>query len=94
VWGIGAATSYRWRSKRFSFPHNIGFSAAQVEAEAYPLTIDFYVLNTLFFTKVVENRVPFRLPPSGGRDWEFELTGDVEVFNVVVAQSMEEMASA
>lgn len=94
VWGTGAATPYTWKSKRFSFPHNIGFSAAQVEAEAYPLTINFYVQQTLFFSQVVINRVPFRLPPSGGRDWEFEILADVEVFNVVVAQSMEETASA
>ena len=93
-WNQGDAKTFVWKSKRFSFPHYIGFSSAQVEAEAYPLLFRLYADQLLVHEQTVVDRYPFRLPVSGGRDWEFEIEADVEVFNAVVAQSMEEMASA
>ena len=92
-WGAGSAMTYTYRGKRNTFPHYIGFSCAQVEAEAYPLTFRIYHDDVMLFEKVVMDRWPFRLPAKGGRDYEFELVADVEVFNVAWAQSMEELAS-
>jgi hypothetical protein len=94
IWGDGAVKEYQWRSKVFTLPHVMGFSCAQVEAEAYTnLTAKFYLDSTLIHTQTVTSRDPFRLPSVKGRDLEFELDGDVEVFSVAIANSMTELAS-
>jgi hypothetical protein len=93
IWLDGAAMSYTWKSKKFTMPQIMGFSCAQVEAEAYPVTAKIYVDGTLVRTQTVASRVPFRLPVSPGRDWEFQIEGNTEVFAVLVAQSMEELAN-
>lgn len=93
-WMAGDVKTYTWRSKRFTLPQIMGFSCAQIEAEAYPVTAKFYADNTLIHTQTVTSRDPFRLPAKVGRDWEVELTGNTEVFALLVAQSMSEIAGA
>jgi len=92
VWFDGAAKSYTWKSKMMTMPHTISFTCAQVEAEAYPVTFKIFADGTLFYTKTVTSRRPFRLPVKVGRDWEFQLEGSTEVFAVSVATSMTELA--
>jgi hypothetical protein len=92
-WAQGDALTFTWRSKRFTFPHYIMFSSAQVEAEEYPLTVRVYANRILIHEQEVAGRWVFRLPCNeGGRDWEVEIEANTEVFNFAVAQSMEEMA--
>jgi hypothetical protein len=93
IWLDGAAMSYTWKSKKFTMPQVMGYSCAQVEAEAYPVTAKVSVDGTLIHTQTVASRAPFRLPVAPGRDWEFQIEGNTEVFAVVVAQSMEELAN-
>ena len=93
IWQAGSALSYIWRSKKFTMPQIMGFSCAQVEAEAYPVTAKVYSDGTLVHTQTVAGRTPFRLPVTPGRDWEFQIEGNTEVFAVLVAQSMEELAN-
>jgi hypothetical protein len=93
VWGTGSAKSYIWRSKKFSLPQVMGFSCAQLEAEAYPMTLKFYLDNTLYHTQTVQNRNPFRLPSKVGRDLEMQVEGSNEVFSLSIANSMTELAS-
>ena len=93
VWGTGSAKSYIWRSKKFSLPQVMGFSCAQLEAEAYPMTLKFYLDNTLYHTQTVQNRDPFRLPSKVGRDLEMQVEGSNEVFSLSIANSMTELAS-
>jgi hypothetical protein len=92
VWQAGSVKSYVWKSKKFSMPRAISFSCAQLEAEAYPVTLKFYADNTLIFTQVVADRETFRLPPRMARDWEVQVEGNTEVFSIAVAQSVEELA--
>jgi hypothetical protein len=93
IWQAGSALSYIWRSKKFTMPQIMGFSCAQVEAEAYPVTAKIYSDGTLVHTQTVASRTPFRLPATPGRDWEFQIEGNTEVFAVLVAQSMQELAN-
>ena len=72
----------------------MGFSCAQLEAEAYPVTMKFYADGTLAHTQTVQSRDPFRLPSKVGRDWEVQLEGSKEVFSIGVANSMTELAGA
>lgn len=92
-WGEGAALNFTWRSKVFMTPRVVSMAAMQVEAEQYPITAKLYRDGVLLHTEVVQYRWPFRLPSGVGRDWEVELSGQYEVFNVAFAQSMEELAS-
>lgn len=91
-WLDGSAMTYTWRSKKFTMPQVMGFSCAQLEAEAYPVTVKVYSDGSLVHTQTVANRRPFRLPVTPGRDWEFQIEGNTEVFAVAMAQSMEELA--
>jgi hypothetical protein len=93
VWQAGSAKSFVWRSKKFTMPKQTGFSTAQIEAEAYPVTAKFYAddSTTPKYTKTVTDRMPFRLPVVIGRDWEVQVEGNTEIFSVAVAQAVEEL---
>lgn len=93
IWQDGAPLSYTWKSKKFTMPQIMGFSCAQIEAEAYPVTAKVYSGGVLVHTQTVSSRAPFRLPAKPSRDWEFQLEGNTEVFSVAIAQSMEELAN-
>ena len=73
-------------------PQIMGFSFAQLEAEAYPMTLKVYADGALVHTQTVQNRDPFRLPSKVGRDWEMQIEGSNEVFALSVANSMSELA--
>lgn len=94
AWEQGGAMTYTWKSKKFTMPEVTGFSCAQLEAEAYPMTLKVYVDTTLIHTQTVQNRNPFRLPAKVGRDWELQVEGNNEVFSLAIAHSMTELASA
>lgn len=91
-WLDGADLNYVWKSKTFTLPQVTGFSCAQIEAEAYPVTAKFYADGVLVHTQTVTSRLPFRLPTQPGRDWEVQLEGSSEVFSLAIAQSMQELA--
>ena len=93
TWGYGAVKSYTWKSKKFTMPQVMGFSCAQLEAEAYPMTVKFYADAALIHTQTVTSRNPFRLPAVVGRDWEMQIEGSHEVFSLAIANSMTELAS-
>lgn len=93
IWQGGAALNYEWRSKKYTMPKVMGFTCAQVEAEAYPVTAKIYSDNVLLHTQVVTSRSPFRLPATPGLDWEIQVEGNTEVFNISIAQSMQELAN-
>jgi len=91
-WLAGSNLNYVWKSKKFTMPHVLGFSCAQLEAESYPMTAKFYADNTLVHTQTVSSRAPFRLPTLPGRDWEVQLEGSSEVFSLAMAQSVQELS--
>ena len=93
-WGEGSNLTYTWKSKKFGLPGEVSFSAMQVEAESYNLTAKLYADGSLIHTQTVTSREAFRLPARLARDWEIELTGTVEVYNVAIAQSITELAGA
>lgn len=92
-WQEGSDLSYTWKSKKFTMPQVLGMSCAQVEAEAYPVTLRVYADGVQILAQVVASRFPFRLPAVAARDWEFQVEGDKEVFSVSLAQSMGELAN-
>lgn len=95
AWQAGPAKSYVWKSKKFTMPQVMSFASAQVEAEAYPVTIKIYAddSTTPLLTRTVTSRESFRMPVRMARDWEVQVESDKEVFCVAMAQSTEELAS-
>lgn len=91
-WLEGSAKSFTWRSKKFTFPKPISMASAQLDAEAYPVTVEFYVNGSLIQTETVASRDPFRLVSASGRDWEVQIEGNTEVFGFAMAQSMTELS--
>ena len=64
-----------------------------MDAESYPLTIKFYADSTLLWTQTVTERNPFKLPGANMyQDIEFEVSGTAEVFQVSLAESVQELA--
>lgn len=91
-WNAGTALTYTWKSKYFTNPNFVNFSWAQVLASSYPVTLNVYANLSLVSSKVVNSAAPYRLP-SGfkARYWELELIGSVDVQEVVVAETMQEL---
>jgi hypothetical protein len=67
-------------------------ACAQLDAEAYPVTVKFYIDTSLVHTQTVTSRMPFRLPSIAGKDWEVQIEGNTEVFGFAMAQGMSELS--
>ena len=93
AWFGGDAKDYIWKSKKLTMPQVVGFSCAQLEAEAYPMTLKVFADGEVIHTQTVQDRNPFRLPPKVGRDWELQVEGRSEVFSLSMATSMTELAN-
>ena len=94
AWGTGDIKEYTWRSKIFGMPSEVSFSCMQIEAEAYEnLTYKLYADGLLLQEGTVLNRNMIRIKSVLARDWEVQLQGKNEVFNIALAQAGQELAS-
>lgn len=92
-WDTGTAMTVRAVSKVFRSPTMVNFGAAEVVADAYPVTISIYADGVLKHTQDVMGRSPFRLPSGfSAMDWQIEVSGIYPVQGVVLATMMEELA--
>jgi len=89
-WDTGSALTYKWKSKKFTFSEPKAFTCYRVQAETYPVTIKIYRDSIEIVSESVTTDGVKRLPSGMGTDWEFQLEGDKEVYNVQLAQSPEE----
>jgi hypothetical protein len=94
AWGQGPTLNYVWRSKKFTMPKPLSFGWAQLEAEAYPMTLTCYADGEVVHSQTVTSRNPFRLPVKVGRDWEMQVDGGTEVFSIALAHSASELRDA
>ena len=90
-WDTGSDLSYEWKSKKFTFSEPKSFSCYRVQAESYPVTLNIYRDGVAVVTKSVTSGALNRIPAGMGKDWEFQLEGSVEVYNVQIAQSAMEL---
>lgn len=81
--------TFRWESGIWE-GHRRTYLAAQVIAEAYPVTLRV-VGDAEVYETAVASRAPVRLPRrlSGRSDWRFELEGTVEVTEVRIGSMVE-----
>jgi hypothetical protein len=90
----GGALTYVWRSKIFSTPRKLNFSAARIHA-AGSVTVRVFADGVKRFDTVVTGSNPFRLPGGFQADeWQIELEGTSEVFAFEVAETMAELKAA
>ena len=90
-WDSGTALSYIWKSKKFTFPEPKSFACYRIQAEAYPVTTKIYKDGVEIVSLSVTDDSLRRLPAGLGTDWEFQLEGSTEVYNVQLAQSPQEL---
>lgn len=92
-WDAGTAMTYKAKSKVFRAPKPLNFAAAEVVADAYPVTFKLYADGVLKHTQSVARRDPFRLP-SGfmALDWQMELEGTAAVQGCAIGTSITELA--
>lgn len=86
---------YRYRSKRFALPQSVSLGVARVVAASYqqPLTFRLYADGELRFTHEVKDAELFRLPAGFvGREWEVEIEGVDPLQEIVLAESVGEIA--
>jgi hypothetical protein len=93
-WDSGSALTVTFKSKLHVMPRPVqGFGAAQVRADAYPVTFKLYADGVLVHTQTVASNDPFRLP--GGywaREFQVELSGTSPMQSGFVAHSIRELA--
>lgn len=83
----------RARSKVFRVPAPMNFGAAEVVADAYPVTFRVFADGALKHTQVVTSRNPFHLPAGFmALDWQFEVETTGAVQGCAVATSMRELS--
>lgn len=92
-WDAGAAMTCRARSKQFQAPRPMNFGAAEVTADAYPVTFRLFADGVLKHTQSVTGRNPFRLP-SGflAQDWQIEIEGANAVQGAAIGTSIRELS--
>ena len=93
-WDVGSPMTYVWRSRINQLPKPTNFAWAQVEADAYPVTMRVFNGNDTdpLYTLAVTGREPFRLPSgSVHRDWWVELEGTSAVYQVALAERITEL---
>ena len=91
-WNAGVTSTYTWRSKSFVVPPGEVFSACKVDADAYPITLNFYADGVLQKTVSVPSKKPFRLPTLNRyREAEIQLSGANAINSVQLATSMSEI---
>ncbi len=86
--------AYTWKSKEFETKFPIAPSVLVVIADDYTsLTVNIYRDGTLWQTKTVEDRNPIRLPGgTTGKIWEIETTGTSEIQEIILAETMSDLA--
>jgi hypothetical protein len=97
AWGESSSNlQYTWKSKVFSMPSEVSFSCMQIEAETYPIDYTLTMTGsdgTTTQSGTVTSRDMLRIKSVLARDWQIEITGSGEVYNIALAQSGEELAS-
>lgn len=93
-WDSGSAMTVKAKSKLFYSPRPINFAAAEVIADAYPLTFRFYADGSLCHTQTVTGQNPFRLPANYlAQSFQLEIESAFPVLEVNVGTSVAELAS-
>jgi hypothetical protein len=83
-------TAWTWRGLEFDVLKSGTFACAKVLAGTYPVTMTIRGDDAVVYTKSVTSSAPFRLPVLPRRRLlEFDLVATGDVYELVIAKSME-----
>lgn len=92
LFNAGSSLTYTWKSRVYRLAKPVSFAAGQVFADSYPLTVKVYADGALHHTQTVTSESPFRLPATAlCSKWEAEITGNVSVNCVFLAETVQEL---
>lgn len=84
--------TYTWKSKRFVLPGITTFGACKILHDCGCLRLRIYVDGCCTYDTPVTSKHPFTLPPSvQGVEYEFELEGTANVYELHVATSIQDL---
>ena len=89
----GQPLQYTWRSKEFQLPRPTSFSAIEVHADSYPITVGL-IRDGVRTDYIVSSASPQRVSPVRAGVLQFEINSDKTVYSLAVAQSIVELANA
>lgn len=90
--GTTTLYSYEWASKVWPVPIGARFTAAKIDADAYPVTFTCYADGVELTTKTINDGAAFRLPyNSRYRTFQVEVSGNNAISNIQVASTMSEI---
>ncbi len=92
-WEAGSEKSFEWVSKVWVIPGGEAICCGKVDADSYPVMLDFMVDNAVLRTVAVNSSRPFRLPARPwARTMQISVSGTNPVSNIQLATSMSELA--
>jgi hypothetical protein len=91
-WNTGSTNmTILWKSKVLTTDRRASFSCGRVSAASYPVTLRVYAAGatTAVITRSVTEDKAFRLPTvRDEKEWEIEVEGAVDIYEVLVSNSM------
>ena len=93
-WDQGATKlEYTWKSKPTFTPHAVNMACAKVIADAYPISVEFFVDDVRRHTRQVTTSEAFKLPGGfRGEKFEVVLKGTRKVSEIAMATTMRELS--
>lgn len=97
----GTETPYTWKSGKLQAPKPVNFGVGQVRANTYPYGATTPLLMTLYgdgtkrWSGYIFDSTPFRLPAGyKASQWEIQLVGTAEVYEVLLGETMQDLKGA
>ncbi|MGH1374493.1 MAG: hypothetical protein ACRBBW_20825 [Cellvibrionaceae bacterium] len=91
-WEAGAYSTFDWQSKLWVVPGGEAVCCGKVDADYYPVTLEFMVDGATLSTLEITSNRPFRLPAKPwARTMQIAVSGSNPVSNIQLATSMSEL---
>lgn len=91
-WNEGTDMAVTWRSKKWHTPRHAALKVCKVDADAYPVSVEFFQDGVSVKSLNIPNKNAFRVPSQSlYRDFELEVTGAAAVNRIQLATNMSEL---
>jgi len=89
-WDTGSAQDYTWKSKGFSYPNLLAYTAGIIQGDFTPGDVVFslYVDGVLAHSATITSGDIFRIPPKLGTNFQVEVIGQATIDRIIVGPSV------
>ncbi|RLB94834.1 MAG: hypothetical protein DRH26_00095 [Deltaproteobacteria bacterium] len=89
-WGQGSYQDYTWKSKGFSSPGLLAYTAGFIQGDFDPgdIVFNLYVNGVLSFTTTIDSDDIFRISPKLGHTFQIEVIGKATIDRIVIGPSV------